>query len=45
MGGGLDELLGNRVGTDNAAMESLVELEVLLVHACHVHNVSRRRET
>ena len=37
----LGVLLGHRVETDNAAIESLVELEVLLLRAFHVHYVDR----
>ena len=37
----LDVLLGDRVKTDNAAIERAVELEVLLLRAFLVHNVDR----
>ena len=36
-----DALLGNRVETDNAAVERIVYLHVLLQRALHVHNVDR----
>ena len=36
-----DVLLGDRVETDNAALERLIELDVLLLRAFHVHNVCR----
>ena len=35
----LDVLFGDRVETDNEAIERVVELEVLLLHAFHVHDV------
>ena len=34
-------LLGNRVEADDAAVERLVELEVLLLRVLHVHSVDR----
>ena len=36
--GFLDVLQGDRVETDNAAIERLVELEILLLRAFQVHN-------
>ena len=36
-----DILLGNRVEADDAAVEGLVELEVLLLRTLHVQNVDR----
>ena len=39
--GFLDVLQGDRVETDDAAVERSVELEILLLRAFHVHNVDR----
>ena len=39
--GPFDVLLEDRVEADDAAVERLVELEVLLLRALHVHNVDR----
>ena len=36
-----DFLLGDRVEADNAAIEGVVELEVLFLRNLHVHNVDR----
>ena len=37
----LDELLGDRVGTDDSAIQRWVYLEALRLRAFHVHNVDR----
>ena len=36
-----DVLLGDRVEADNPTVEGLVEVEVLLLRALHIHNVDR----